>query len=125
MKIGPGRNSKSRRALVEDRRAGHVRRHQVGRELDAREVHPGHLRERAGDQGLREPGVVLDQDVPVGEQAEQDELERFPLAHDRPLDLGEQALAAFGGGLDLGHRPQILSSAATTSRSWGAGSPAA
>ena len=35
--IGPGRNSNSVRLLVEDREAGHVRREEVGRELDAPE----------------------------------------------------------------------------------------
>ena len=46
----------------------------------------------ARDQRLREAREVLDQDVPVGEQAEQDELERLALADDRALDLGEDLL---------------------------------
>src|SRR5205085_5671933 len=78
-----------RNALVEDRRAGHVRRHQVGRELDAAELHARDLRERARNQRLREAGEVLDQDVAVREQPEQDELERVTFADDRPLDLVE------------------------------------
>ena len=83
-KTGPGRNSKSAVALVEDRRAGHVRRHQVGRELDAREARgDGHRRERPRDERLRQAGEVLDQHVTVGEQAEQHQLERVTLADDR------------------------------------------
>ena len=89
MKIGPGRNSKSAVALVPDRRAGDVGRHEVGRELDAREVDAEHLRERAGRERLREARVVLEQDVPVGEEAEEDELERVALADDGLLDLVE------------------------------------
>ena len=89
MKIGPGRNSKSAVALVPDRRAGDVGGHQVGRELDAREADARHLRERARGERLREAGEVLEQHVPVGEQADEDELERVALADDRPLDLVE------------------------------------
>ena len=63
-------------ALVPDRRARHVRRHEVGRELDAREPHAQNLRERARGERLREAGVVLEQDVSVREEAEPDELER-------------------------------------------------
>ena len=36
---------------------------------------------------LARPGIVLDQDVAVGEQPEQHELERLALADDRLLDL--------------------------------------
>ena len=88
-KIGPGRNSNSARALVEDRGARHVGGHQVGRELDAREPERARPGERAREQRLREAGVVLEQHVPVGEQREQDELERVALADDGLLDLVE------------------------------------
>ena len=50
-----------------------------------------HLRERARGQRLREPRVVLEQDVPVGEEPEEDELERIALPDDRLLDLVEDA----------------------------------
>ena len=84
--------------LVEDRRARDVGGHQVGCELDAREAHARRLGERAGDPRLRQSREVLDQDVPVGEQAEQHELEHLPLADHRPLDLVEDLL---GGRLDV------------------------
>ena len=92
VKIGPGPELELGRALVVDRRAGDVRRHQVGRELDAREAERRRLRERARDQRLRQARVVLEQDVAVREQPEQDELERVALADDRALDLVEDAV---------------------------------
>ena len=94
MKIGPGPELEVGSSLVEDRRAGHVGGHQVGRELDAREADARDLRERARDQRLREAREVLDQDVAVGEHPEQDELERLALADDRPLDLVEDPARA-------------------------------
>ena len=87
--------------LVVDGRPGDVRRHQVGRELDARELEVGHLRERAREQGLGEAGIVLEQDVAVGEEAHEHELEHVPLAHDRALDLVEDALREGGDALEL------------------------
>jgi hypothetical protein len=83
-------------ALVPDRRAGDVRRHQVGRELDPVEAGARHLCERARRERLREARVVLEQHVTVREQPEQDELERVALPDDRSLDLVEDA-----GGLIL------------------------
>ena len=80
-------------ALVVDRAARDVGRHQIGSELDARELHRADLREGASDQRLRHTRVVLDQDVAVGEQPEQDELQRLALADHRPFDLGEHLLA--------------------------------
>ena len=62
-------------ALVPDRRAGDVRGHEVGGELDAREAHAQDLREGPGRERLREARVVLEQDVPVREEPEQHELE--------------------------------------------------
>ena len=96
-KIGPGRNSNSSVALVPDRRAGDVGREQIGRELHAREAEAGDRRERARRQRLCEPGDVLEQHVPVGEQAREHELEQVALADDGALDLvehGRRACAA-------------------------------
>ena len=88
-------------ALVVDRGAGHVGGHQVGRELDAREADARHLREGAGHQRLRQAREVLDQDVAVGEDPEQHELERLALADDRALDLVEDVVRAAGELLDV------------------------
>ena len=76
-------------ALVPDRGPRHVGRHEIRRELDAREPDPEHSGEGAGRESLCEARVVLEQDVPVGEEAEQHELECVTLADDGPLDLVE------------------------------------
>ena len=99
MKIGPGLEAQLAAALVVDRRAGHVRRHQVRRELHAREAQAGDGRERPRHQRLGEARVVLDQHVAVGQQPEQHELEHVALADHRALDLVEDpggALAELG-----------------------------
>ena len=111
VKIGPGAELEVAVALVPDRRARHVGRQQVGRELDAAEAEPARLREGARGQGLREPGDVLEQDVPVGEQAEQHELELLALADDGALDLVEEAAAQLGESSEL---HQMRSSDVTT-----------
>src|SRR5262249_15430283 len=60
---------------------------------------------------LRQAGEVLDQHVAVGEQSEQDELERLPLADDRALDLVEEAVRPLGDLENL----HSFSTTATTS----------
>ena len=85
----PGAELEVAVALVPDRRARDVGRHEIRRELNAREPHAQYPREGARRERLRETGVVLEQDVPVGEEAEQHELERLALADDRLLDLVE------------------------------------
>ena len=100
----PGAELEVGGALVVDRRAGHVGGHQVGRELDPAEAQSGRLREGARHQRLGQAGEILDQDVAVGEQAEQDELERLTLADDRALDLVEQPGRAVGDLGDLHKR---------------------
>ena len=100
MKIGPGRNSKSRAALVVDRRAGHVGGHQVGRELDPAEAAArAPARTTARSASSPRPGKSSIRTWPSASSAEQDELERLALADDRALDLVEQRVRALG---DLG-----------------------
>ena len=97
----PGLEAQIADPLVIDRRPGHVRRHEVGRELHARESEAGHRGERTGDQRLGEARVVLDQHVPVRQQPEEDELQRVALAHDGPLHLVQDpggAVPELGGG---------------------------
>ena len=89
MKIGPGRKMKSASRWFQIDEPGDVGGHQVGRELDPVEADAGHLREGPRCERLREPRVVLEQHVAVGEQAHQDELERLALADDGALDLVE------------------------------------
>ena len=54
--------------------------------------------------------------MPVGEKAEQDELERVALADDGALDLDEDFVTAHSNVSEAQHA-QILSSSATISRS--------
>jgi hypothetical protein len=49
------------------------------------------LGERAGHERLGQPGQILDQDVAVGEEREQHELQDGPLADHDALDLVEDA----------------------------------
>ena len=65
------------------------------------------LRDRPRDERLGEPREVLDQDVPVGEQAHQDELDLRALADHGALDLVE----------DLGRAGLHLASARSPPRS--------
>ena len=55
-------------ALVVDVGADDVGRQQVGRALHARELAVDRARERAGQRGLADARVVLDEDVALGEQ---------------------------------------------------------
>ena len=72
----PGPELELVRALVEDVDARDVRREQVGRELDPREVDVERARERLREHRLPHAREVLDDHVPLGEQAEDAELER-------------------------------------------------
>src|SRR6516162_11469662 len=81
-------------ARVEDRCAG-----EVGGQHVRGELNPGELQPEGGGEGTREQGLaqarqVLDEDVPGGQDAEQDLCDRFPLADDDPLNLGEHLGAA-------------------------------
>ena len=75
----------------EDARADQVRRHEVGRELDALEAPVEDLRGRLDRERLREARHALDQQVPAREQADEHALEHGVLARDHALDL-EQGL---------------------------------
>ena len=80
--------------LVEDLGAGDVRRHQVGRELDALEVEIEDVGERLDQQRLRQAGHAGDQAVAAGEQRDQHLLDDLVLPDDDLAELGENALAA-------------------------------
>ncbi len=59
-------------SLVEDGRTRHVRRHQVGGELNAVEPAAKHPTHRPDQKGLPQPRHALDQHVPIGQEREQD-----------------------------------------------------
>ena len=72
---------------VEQRMADDVGRHEIGRELDAREGAVERARQRAHQQRLAEAGHAFEQHVPAGEQRGQRLLDDVVLAHDRLVDL--------------------------------------
>src|SRR5262249_49608814 len=82
--------------LVEDFRAGDVRRHEVRRELDPLELEVEDVGERLDQQRLGEPGHTSDEAVAAGEQRDQHLLDDVVLAHDDFAQLGENALTALG-----------------------------
>ena len=86
----------SRLVLAENVGADDVRGHQVGRELDAVELQMQRLGQGADQAGLAEAGDALEQDVPVGQQADDRPVDDFFLAHDHLADLAAQAAAAVG-----------------------------
>ena len=92
MKTGPGPESEIADPLVEDRRAGHVRWHQVGRELDAIERAAQHPAQHAHQQRLAQSGHALDQHVALGQERRQDAAHQLPLADEDLVDLAEHAL---------------------------------
>ena len=85
------------RPLVIQRSADHVGRQQVGGELDAGEIQAEHPGEGPGDQGLAQPGQVLEQDVAARQDADQDQLEGPAAADDRALELVQHGRAGRGG----------------------------
>jgi len=80
--------------VLQDLGAGDIRRHEVGRELDAREPQVENLRDRLHEQRLGEARCAGDQAVPAGEEGEQDLLDDVALADDHLAQLGLDAGAA-------------------------------
>ena len=93
------------RPLVVDGEAGHVRRLQIGRALDA--TSDGTLdraRDGPGEHGLGRPGNVLEEHVPLAGECGEHEHDLVVLAvHDR-LDVGEEALGDPARVRELGAR---------------------
>jgi hypothetical protein len=78
--------------LVDDVGAGDVRRHQVGRELDAVELQVEDAGERRDEQRLREAGDADDETVAADEQRQEDQLDHVALADDALAKLGDDLL---------------------------------
>jgi len=89
MEDRPGVEAERMRLRVVDRHAEHVGRQEVARELHARVLESQRRRQRLRQRRLADPGDVLDQQVPAGEQAGQREPQRRGLADDDALDLRE------------------------------------
>ena len=94
-KIGPltKRNSRLPETFVEHRGAGDVGRHQVGRELDALELHIENLADRADHQRFRQAGHADEQAMAAREDGGEDLLDDFGLADDGAAKLVDDLLA--------------------------------
>jgi len=84
----------------DDVRPEDVRRHEVGRELDAVEGEVEHLTQRADEERLAQTRHAFEQDVAAGKQGDERALDNFILADQGLADLGAQARVRFAEGLD-------------------------
>ena len=82
-----------RRVFLHEVGAGDVRRHQVGRELDARELQLEHLRHGVNQQRLGQSRRADDQAVAADEQRVQHLLDDVFLSDDDLAQLAENLLA--------------------------------
>ena len=89
---------------VQDRGAGDVARHQVGRELHALEPQPEQRREDPDERGLADPRDVVDQDVVAREDADHHQPERLTHAEQPLVDPVGHLLEESPRPLGLGHR---------------------
>ncbi len=100
-KIGPGRNSKFLRPLVEDGETRHVGRLEVGRALDAlRDRSLDAACDRAREHRLGRSGHVLEEHVAVARERRQDELDLVALAVDDGLDVVDEPIRDGPGALE-------------------------
>ena len=98
---GPGAKLEPGLALIVEKAPGDIARQQVGRELDAPEAEVERLGQEPGDECLGETGIVLDQDVTVGEDAGDDALQHIVLAHHDPAQRRDHLAHPFGDDGDL------------------------
>ena len=80
--------------FVEDFRAGDIRRHQVGGELNPLELEVQDPGERLDEQRFGQAGHTGNQAVPAGKQRDQDFFDHLVLADDDFSQFGENLLAA-------------------------------
>ena len=78
-KTGPGRKRKSPSFWSKKRDAADVGWQEIGGELDAAELAADRAREGAGEGRLAHARHVLDQDVPLAEQGDEQQLDHRPL----------------------------------------------
>ena len=98
--IGPGPELELLGLLVVDRQAGHVRRQQVRRELDAPEGAAEAASHRLGEHRLAGPGNVFDEQMAAAQQGDESQADLLALADDHALDVRSNLLA---GLLNAGH----------------------
>ena len=103
MLVNTGPGDEAQAAGLEQAGAGHVRRQQVGRALDAGHPQVQRAGDGAGEQRLAGAGHVLEQHVAVGEQRDRDQADRLLGADDRPRDGVAQVVPQSApGGDDVG-----------------------
>ena len=88
-------------ALVHHVTPHDITRHEVGRELDAREGQMQNVGDRRHDLGLADTGNTLEQHVSLGKQADQSAVDDFIVTDDDLGDLFLDQLEAFGELTDL------------------------
>ncbi len=89
VKMGPFWTREIAGALIVDQGADEVGRQEIRRKLDPPAVAVDRGRQAPHRQGLGQPGQALEQQVPVGEEADQEPFEQHLLSHDDPSDFGE------------------------------------
>ena len=102
-KIGPGWNSKNVpavRVLLNDVRADDVGGHQIGRELDARELQVEHIRQRVHEAGLADAGDAFEQHVAARQQAGDRAVDDLLVTDDAAPDFAGDAAESFAELVD-------------------------
>jgi hypothetical protein len=89
--------------FLDDVGAGDIRRHEVRRELDPRELEVHHLGDGVDQQGLGQAGHAHEQAVAADKKGEQDLLDDLLLAHDELPQLADDLLAPFLHAVGEGH----------------------
>ena len=87
---------------VENIRARDVRRHEIGRELDAVEFAAQHPRERAHEQRLGHAGHALNERMMAGKDRDERLVDHVLLADDDFAHFGARAIEVFLDGCDVG-----------------------
>ncbi len=87
-------------SLIEDGHAGHIIRQQVRRALDPAELEPRRPGQAPGQHRLARAGNVVQENVPLRQQADQGELYLLALADDHRLDGLDHGSGESG---DAGH----------------------
>jgi hypothetical protein len=87
----PGDEAELPVRLVVHADPGHIARQEVGRRLDPAERARDGDRERPRERRLPDPGHALEEQVPVGEQADRRRLDGVVVPGDDPLDVLDQS----------------------------------
>jgi hypothetical protein len=101
--------------LIEDVAAAHVRRHEVGRELNAAVIARQHLPEHTHEQGLAQAGRAFEQHMAAREQGDEGVFDQIGLPDQGALDLASDSVKR-GFEFVCVHRFLLFLRAACTAR---------